>query len=160
MNTLGHPGLDPRDLTAKGAGMARSAIGAVVSILGGAVGAAVGVLVFRWIASKGYYAMILPGASLGLGVHLTALDRSKIRGVLAALAALALGLATEAYLFPKGADRSWAGFFNDLLRPGQVEALMIAAGGLFGYWWGKEESPWIGSSARARKPKQVKDGVE
>ena len=134
--------------------MARIALGLVLSLIGAAAGTAIGLLVFRWAYDQNLYAMIVPGASLGLGVHLASLDRSKIRGAVFAIAALILGLVVEWWYFPFLADESFTYFLRHTAKILPVHLLMIALGGLFGYWWGKEASPW------ARKRPQARQGVE
>ena len=45
-------------------------------VLGGAVGGVVGYLLFRWLLTKGFYALVMPGALLGLGAGLATRGKS------------------------------------------------------------------------------------
>jgi hypothetical protein len=137
--------------------MARVAIGSILSIIGAGVGSALGYLLFRWAYDQNLYAMIVPGAGLGLGAHLAALDRSRVRGGVMGVAALMLGLLVEWEFFPFVADDSLAYFIQHIPRIVPMHLLMIAVGGVFGYWWGKEASPWSRVLAKSLK---VERGVE
>src|SRR2546423_14959482 len=66
-----------------------------LGVIGGIVGGVFGYVLFFWIIRQGFYALVLPGASIGLGCGLLARHRSVPRGIACALAALGLGLYTE-----------------------------------------------------------------
>lgn len=140
--------------------MSRLVIGTALSLVGAAVGTAIGLLIFNWFYNQNLYAMVVPGATLGLGSHLVALDRSKVRGVVLAGLAIAVGLLAESHYFPFVADDRLSYFLAHIPSIIPAHLLMIAIGGIFGYWWGKEASPWLGKGSRRGKPVQVKDAVE
>jgi hypothetical protein len=137
--------------------MARTAIGVLLSLAGAAGGAVIGVAICRWLYHQGLYAMILPGACLGLGAHLTSLDRSTIRGVVLGLAALVGGFVAEWWIRPFLADESFAYFLRHLSDLLPWTYLMIGLGAAFAFWWGREASPWAGS---LNQTIQVKHRVE
>ena len=122
--------------------MARKILGVVLSLVGAIIGGTLGVVIFLWCLRQGLYAMVIPGAALGLGVHAASLSRSSSRGYLAAIAALLLGLWAEATYFPFVADESLGYFMKNIARVLPIHLLMIAIGAFFGFWWGKQSSPW------------------
>jgi hypothetical protein len=138
--------------------MARTAIGVVLSLLGATIGAALGVAVVKFLyEQQGLYAMVLPGAALGLGAHLSSPDRSTIRGVIFGIAAVLVGFFAEWYVRPFNADESLGYFVRHIPLLKSWTFLMIGLGGLFGFWWGRERSPWL---PRSMQPLQVKGRVE
>ena len=109
------------------------ALGAIGAVVGGVVG----FLVFRWIVSQGFYALVLPGAALGMGAALLSKHESTARGIVCGLAGLALGVFSEWKVFPFLADPSLAYFVRHLAELKPITLLMIVAGGLVGYWCGR-----------------------
>lgn len=110
--------------------------------LGGAIGALVGgtlgYYTFGLLVRQGFYAMMIPGALLGLGCSLAARDASKARGVACAVAALALGIFAEWRFFPFNADASLGYFLAHLGDLRGLTILMLAAGAGFAYWLGRD----------------------
>ena len=106
----------------------------VVSNLLGTVGAIaggiLGFLVCQWIAEQGFYGMMIPGALMGFGCGLLARHKSEIRGILCGLAAFALGLFSEAWIFPFSKDHGFGYFFEHLgdLRPISWVMFIVGAG--------------------------------
>jgi hypothetical protein len=105
----------------------------LAGLAGALAGGAVGYLAFIWIARQGFYALMLPGATAGLGASLLVRDRSVLRGVLCGLFAVGLGLFAEWRFAPFIKDNSLAYFLAHIadLRP--ITLLMITVGGVFGY---------------------------
>ena len=123
-----------------------------LGVIGGIVGGVFGYVLFFWIVRQGFYALVLPGASIGLGCGLLARHRSTIRGVACAIAALVLGLYTEWVFAPFGVDDQFgylvAHFY--LLRP--ITLIMIGPGTALAYYLGKDAgflSPRNGAIASA-----------
>src|SRR5690242_13513243 len=100
----------------------------LLGLIGAVVGGVLGYYTFRWIYHQGFYGMMIPGALVGLGCGLLAQHVSPIRGVVCALAALALGLFTEWSFFPFADDRSPAFFLKNIAALSPVTLGMIAAG--------------------------------
>src|SRR4051812_3266504 len=67
----------------------------LLGLIGAAAGGVFGHVLFNWTVRHGFYALIVPGAMLGLGCNLLARHRSDARGAVCALAALGLGLYTD-----------------------------------------------------------------
>lgn len=106
-------------------------------ILGAIVGAAIGYAVFFFMAKQGLYAMVIPGALLGLGCGYLSGMPSIGLGTLCGLSAILLGLCIEWQFAPFIKDDSFSYFMTHLhdLRP--MTLIMIALGGIFGFWFGK-----------------------
>jgi len=110
-------------------------------IAGGAVGGVVGYFLFRWMLTKGFYALVLPGALLGLGAGLAARARSLPLGVVCGVAGLVLTVFTE-WCRPGGpfkADPSFLYFVTHLhqLDGGVVTYVMMGLGAACAYWFGQ-----------------------
>jgi hypothetical protein len=105
----------------------------VLGILGAVIGGSLGYLAFFWIATQGFYALVLPGGLLGLGAGLCARRRSVLLAVLCGVAGLALGLYTEWRFAPFVSDKTLAYFLGHLhlLRP--LTMIMVALGGFVSY---------------------------
>ncbi|MGE3822076.1 MAG: hypothetical protein AB7I30_21895 [Isosphaeraceae bacterium] len=106
--------------------------------LGAAIGAVAGHYLFGWIVGQGFYAMILPGAALGLGCALVARRPSQRRGVLCALGAVLLGFHTEWSFFPFRDDRSLGYFVRNLTDLSSISFVMIAIGAAVAYYLAKD----------------------
>jgi hypothetical protein len=104
-----------------------------LGLLGAIAGGCVGYFAYSWIASQGFYALVLPPALLGLGAGFCARQRSTILAVICAVAGLALGVFTEWRHAPFVADRSFSFFIAHIhaLRP--VTLIMLALGVYFSY---------------------------
>jgi hypothetical protein len=116
----------------------------IVSNLLGAIGAAIGgtlgYFVFFWIMDQGFYALILPGAFLGLGCSLLASHPSTARGAVCAAAAVLLGLFTEWKWAPFRDDGSFSYALTHLYKLRPLTIIMIGVGGLVAYWMGRDGS--------------------
>lgn len=105
----------------------------VQGLIGATVGGVLGYLLFGWILSQGFYAMILPGAALGLGFALGARRRRVSYGVTCAVLALLLGLFAEWSHFPFNADESFGYFVTHLQQLKPMTWIMIAIGCVFAF---------------------------
>lgn len=109
----------------------------LLGLLGGIVGGALGYAVFFFLAGQGLYAMVLPGALLGLGCGYLSRISSLGLGTLCGLSAIFLGLFIEWQFAPFIVDDRFGYFMTHLhdLRP--MTLIMIALGGIFGFWFGR-----------------------
>jgi hypothetical protein len=135
-----------------------------LGVIGGIVGGIAGYYLFFWILKQGFYAMVLPSASVGLGCGLLARHRSIPRGIVCALAGLVLGLYTEWEYAPFLADKSFgylAGHFYNL-RP--LTQIMIGLGAALSYYLGKDGGfrapPGGGVSSAKGELKGMRDAGE
>jgi hypothetical protein len=103
-------------------------------VLGGAVvGGLVGCWAFGWALAQGFYALILPGGLLGLGAGL-ARNRSLVLAVVCGLLATALGVFAEWHYRPWVKDDSLSYFLLNFHKNDSLTLLMIAIGGVLGFW--------------------------
>jgi len=121
----------------------------MLCLAGGVAGGLLGYLVFVWMAGQGWYAVVLPGAGIGLGCGAPAKRSSLAIGLVAGLAALALGIYALWRVAPFVDDRSLGFFLQHLGDVQPAMLLMIALGGLCGFWFGRgrEGGPWKGSAS-------------
>jgi L-aminopeptidase/D-esterase-like protein len=70
-------------------------VAAARGFCGGAVGGGLGYLAFRWMLTQGYYALVLPGALIGMGAGLGSGRRMLSLGLLSAVGALVVGVVAD-----------------------------------------------------------------
>jgi hypothetical protein len=105
----------------------------VLALCGALAGGALGYFAFFWAAAQGFYAIILPGALLGLGAGIVR-TRSLAVAVVCGLLATALGVFTEYRRAPFVADSSFPYFVSHLFDLKPLTLLLIAVGGVIGFW--------------------------
>ena len=108
---------------------------------GALAGAIIGYAMFVWLAQQGFYALAIPGAALGLGCGLSTRRRSLGTGLACGVLAILLGVFTEWRFFPFVKDGSLAFFISHFNELKPVTLLMIAAGGIFGAYFGMGRRP-------------------
>ena len=111
-------------------------LGYLLGLVGAAVGGGIGYLLFWALIRQGFYAMIMPGAFVGIGCGLLSGRRSVALGVVCAVAALILSLFLEWHFFPFVKDESLAYFLTHLHKLTIVTKVMIPFGLLFAFWFG------------------------
>jgi hypothetical protein len=107
-----------------------------LSLAGAVLGGVLGYAGFIWAAQYGFYAMVLPGALLGLGSGWLGGDRCPVRGVVCGALALGLGLFCEWRAHPFIKDPGFAYFLAHIPNLQPVTLLMIVLGAAFGGWFG------------------------
>ncbi len=105
-------------------------------IAGALMGGTLGYAAFFVLAGQGFYAMVLPGALLGLGCGLLSGIKSIPLGVVCAVIGLALGIYTEWRFAPFKIDDSLAFFIAHLFELNTVKLIMIAVGAVAAFWFG------------------------
>jgi hypothetical protein len=113
----------------------------LLGLIGGAVGGVLGYYLFFWIADRGFYGLMIPGALVGLGASMLSMHRSPARGVVLGVAALALGLFIEWKFRPFKADGSFTFLLKHVSDLTSITLVMIAVGGVFAFWMGKDANP-------------------
>jgi hypothetical protein len=108
-----------------------------LAVAGAIGGGAAGFFVFWWLLRHGFYAMMIPGAALGLAGGSLLKARSQVFGVVCGVAALALGIFAEWWTAPWDKDQSLGYFLSHLSDLTSVTLIMIVLGGVFGYWFGQ-----------------------
>jgi hypothetical protein len=109
-----------------------------LGVIGGIVGGVFGFVLFFWIIRQGFYALVLPGASVGLGCGLLARHRSPIRGIACAIAALVLGLYTEWKYMAFVADDGFGYLVTHFYQLRPITLIMIGLGTALAYYLGKD----------------------
>jgi uncharacterized membrane protein (UPF0136 family) len=106
-------------------------------LLGAVVGGYVGYLLFRWLLSHGFYALVVPGAVMGLVAGLAARGRSQPLALACAIAAIALAVYAEWVRAPFAKDGSLLYFVSHLhqLDGAVIKFVMIGLGGACAYWF-------------------------
>ena len=107
------------------------------AIAGCALGGLVGYWLFVWLLSQGLYALVLPGAAVGIGCGLVARQYSLSQAVLCGFMALAAGLFCEWKSFPFRKDDSLLYFLTHAYQLSPVSLLMIAMGAAIGVYMGR-----------------------
>jgi hypothetical protein len=118
--------------------MVNRVISTALGVIGGIAGGIFGVVLFFWIAKQGFYALVLPGAAVGLGCGLLARHKSALRGVACAFAALGLGLYTEWRFEPFVADDRFRYLVVHFYELKPITLIMIGLGVALAYYLGKD----------------------
>ncbi len=115
-----------RDSMAKAWGM---------GVVGAALGAFAGWFIFGWLVSQGFYALVLPGAAVGLGFGALSRRPMIAGGVFCAVVAFILTLACEWRFFAN--LQTLEEFLKDLPNETPVTFLMMGLGVLMAFWFGR-----------------------
>ncbi len=107
-----------------------------LGVIGAVAGGAVGYFVFFMLAEQGFYALVLVGAGPGLGGGLLLRGKSIGFGAACGFLGVLLGLFTEWRFAPFIADPSFSYFITHPHNLQIVTLIMIAIGGLCGFWFG------------------------
>jgi hypothetical protein len=109
----------------------------LLGLIGAVAGGAIGYTLFFLIVRQGLYAMVLPGALLGLGCGLLSGFKSNALGIVGGILALFLGLIIEWQFAPFVRDGSFNYFITHVHNLRSMTLFLIAVGGFFGYWFGR-----------------------
>lgn len=110
----------------------------VPGLIGAVIGGVIGYALFAWIVNQGFYALIVPGAMVGMGSSLLSDTTSKTRGVITGIIGLALGFYSEWAQFPFSADTSFTYFITHLTQLRSLTWIMILVGAGVAWKWGGE----------------------
>ncbi len=105
----------------------------LITLAGACLGGFLGYHGFLFAFQYGFYAMILPGAFIGLGASFGR-SPSIFLPILCAVAALALSFFLEWHTRPFSADPSLPCFIRNIPNLTPVTLIMIAAGTLLAFW--------------------------
>jgi hypothetical protein len=105
----------------------------VVVLIGAAAGGAAGYALFVFARQSGFYAIVLPGAMLGIGAGL-ARNRSVAMALICGLLALGLGLFTEWRFRPFIRDGRIEYFITHIHELTPITLGLIGLGGFIGFW--------------------------
>src|SRR5436309_1064533 len=96
----------------------------LLALCGALVGGFVGYHAFFWVASQGFYGLVIPGGLLGLGAGIF-VNRAFWVAIVCGLLAAALGVYTEFRFAPFIADESFRYFLTHLFDLKALTLLMI-----------------------------------
>jgi hypothetical protein len=117
--------------SSKSGGMTNVVRGLVGAVLGGVAG----YFLFGWLIKRGFYAPMLPGALLGLGCGVFVRQRNLPLAILCGIIALALGVFTRWMQDASIYSNDFVQFVLHLNRLSTVTQLLLALGGLCGFWF-------------------------
>jgi hypothetical protein len=112
------------------------ALDLVLGLAGAIAGGVAGYYVFAWIASQGFYAIMLPGAFVGWGCGALSGRRSVPLAVVCSVLGLAVGIYSEWRLFPFAADEGPSYFLAHLHQLTQITQVLILLGAVCAAWFG------------------------
>lgn len=110
------------------------ALSFVLGILGAIVGGAIGHFAFVWIVGQGFYALLLPGAALGLGFSIGSRGGSFHGALLCGIAAVPLAMFSEWTAFPFVKDDGFLFFVTHVHQLQPITLIMIGLGALCAFW--------------------------
>jgi hypothetical protein len=110
--------------------------GWLLGLIGAVIGGIAGYFLFFLLAQHGLYALVLVGAGPGLGGGLLMRGKSIAFGVVCGFFGVLLGLYAEWRFAPFIADPSFAYFMTHLHNLSTITLILIAIGGLCGFWFG------------------------
>ncbi len=117
----------------------------LLGIFGAVAGAVLGHLLVFAIATQGFYAIILPGALVGLGCGALSGRRSVALGIICGFLGLAAGIYTQWRLAPFIKDQSLSFYLGHLADVNRMSQIMILIGAAFAFWFGmgRKGGAWI-----------------
>lgn len=104
---------------------------------GAIIGAGLGYLAFNFMANNGLYAMVLPGALVGLVAGRVSGAYSNAIGAACAVIGTLTSVLIEWNFAPFVADDSLSYFISRVHRISPVHLIMIAIGVAFAFWFGR-----------------------
>jgi len=109
----------------------------IMASVGIAGGALLGCLAFHFAIQAGFYAMVAPGALIGLACGAQSKAESHLLGLVAAIVGVATGLLLEWHYFPFLKDDSLGYFLAHLTDLKGGTWMMVLAGGGLAYFLGR-----------------------
>jgi hypothetical protein len=104
---------------------------------GAAIGGVLGWFAFAWLVSQGFYALILPGALVGVVCGLLSGGASLVSAILCTVIAVVLMLVLEWKHMPFIADDSFGYFLTHLHELRGLTWLMLVFGAVCAFWFGR-----------------------
>jgi hypothetical protein len=111
---------------------------AVAAGLGGGI---VGHFLFIWMLQQGFYALLLPGALVGIAAGLVLKERSVPLIVICGLMGLAVGIFSEWRIGPFIADKSFGYFIRHLPDLLPLTKLMLVLSPICGAYFARGRTP-------------------
>ena len=112
-------------------------LGPLLGIGGAAVGGFVGYFLFMVIVEQGFYAIVLPGALVGIGCGALSGRRSNGLGIVCTVLGLAAGIFAEWRFAPFAEDEGLAFFLTHFHKNSGVTLVLIAIGAVCAFYFGR-----------------------
>ena len=109
----------------------------LLGLAGGVGGGVLGYLLFMWIAGQGFYAIVLPGALVGIGCGTLSRRKSTGLGIACAALGLAAGIFAEWRFAPFAADERLSYFLTHFHKNSGVTLVLIAIGAICAFYFGR-----------------------
>jgi len=107
-------------------------------IFGALLGAVAGWFIHNWAYSQGFYALALPGATVGLGFAALSRRPMIVGGVFCAVVSFFLMAACEWNNSPFTDDNSFTYFLTNIHQvDSQMTLMLIGVGVLMAFWFGR-----------------------
>jgi hypothetical protein len=124
-------------MNAKGDNTGHAMKDMALGIAGGILGGCLGYFLFSVVAKQGFYAIILPGALLGMGCGSLSGRKSLSLGIACAIGGLLLGIITEWHFAPFIKDKSFSFFLSHLHQLTRISRILILVGSFLAFWFGR-----------------------
>ena len=111
--------------------------GWLVGLVGGIGGGVLGYFLFMVIVRQGFYAIVLPGALVGIGCGALSGRKSSGLGIVCAVLGLAAGIFAEWRFAPFAEDESLSFFLTHFHRNSGVTLVLIAIGAVCAFYFGR-----------------------
>ena len=109
----------------------------LVGLAGGVGGGVLGHFLFKWIAGQGFYAIVLPGALVGIGCGTLSGRKSTGLGIVCAILGLGAGILSEWRFAPFAKDESLAYFLTHIHKNSSLTLVLIAIGAVCAFYFGR-----------------------
>lgn len=120
---------------------------------GGVAGGVLGYFLFMVIARCGFYAIVLPGALVGIGCGALSGRKSNGLGIVCAVLGLAAGIFAEWRFAPFAIDESLSFFLTHFHENGGVTLVLIAIGAVCAFYFGRGRE---GARTWGRTPRETR----
>ncbi len=112
-------------------------VGTVLGLAGGVGGGVLGYFLFMVIVSQGFYALVLPGALVGIGCGALSGRKSTGLGIVCAILGLAAGIFAEWRFAPFAEDDSLSFFLTHFHKNSGITLVLIAVGVVCAFYFGR-----------------------
>jgi hypothetical protein len=148
MDTAGSQSQGSQDRMSTNSANACPLMGTVLGLAGGIAGGVLGYFLFKVIAAQGFYAIVLPGALVGIGCGALSGRKSTALGIASAILALAAGILAEWSVFPFRADKSLTYFLTHIHKNSTATLVLIAIGAICAFYFarGRKRGAWLRKS--------------
>jgi len=109
----------------------------MLGLVGAVGGGVLGYFLFMVIVRQGFYAIVLPGALVGIGCGALSGRKSNTLGIICGILGLIAGILAEWRFAPFIADKSLFYFLRHIHELTRFTQVLILLGAVFGFWFGR-----------------------